>query len=57
SHKACLQNQEDSFVPNFVSGPLLQKNQGSIEQFCMTTLRLFKSWRSGLDLWSSADIL
>ncbi|KAI0749942.1 hypothetical protein C8Q80DRAFT_1218952 [Daedaleopsis nitida] len=57
SHEVCLQNEEDSFVPNFVGGPLPWKDQGSREEYCMTMLTLFKPWRSGSDLRSSAEIL
>ena len=50
THEVCLEDEQYSYVPNFVGGPLPRKDQGSREEYCMTMLTLFKPWRTGLDL-------
>ncbi|KAI0743694.1 hypothetical protein C8Q80DRAFT_1106610 [Daedaleopsis nitida] len=50
THKVCLLEEKESYVPNFIGGAIPQKDTRSREEYCMTMLTLFKPWRSGKDL-------
>ena len=43
-------SRSETFLLNFIGGPLPQCDQGDFEYYCRTMLTLFKPWRDGLDL-------
>ena len=45
-----VSSREDTFVLNFIGGPLPRCDQGDFEYYCRTMLTLFKPWRSSCDL-------
>ncbi|TFK58474.1 hypothetical protein BDN72DRAFT_782045, partial [Pluteus cervinus] len=50
SHAIRLAQISDTLIPNFVGMPIPRSDQGDREQYCLTMLSLFRSWRTGLEL-------
>ena len=55
SHVSYLVSNYEKRVPNFIGANLPRCDQGDWEYYCCTILTLFKPWRRGLDLKSSAQ--
>ena len=45
-----MPSRSETFVLNFIGGPLPQSDQGNFEYYCCTILTLFKPWRNSDDL-------
>ena len=43
-------SRSETYVLNFIGGPLPRRDQGDFEYYCRTMLTLFKPWRSSQDL-------
>jgi hypothetical protein len=43
-------SRSETFILNFIGGPLPRRDQGDFEYYCRTMLTLFKPWRSCRDL-------
>jgi hypothetical protein len=55
SHASYLVSNYEKRVPNFIGTNLPRCDQGDREYYCCTMLTLFKPWRRGFDLKSSAQ--
>ena len=45
-----IPSREETFVLNFIGGPLPRYDQGDFEYYCRTMLTLFRPWRNSRDL-------
>ena len=45
-----IPSRSETFVLNFIGGPLPRRDQGDFEYYCCTMLTLFKPWRKNQDL-------
>ena len=45
-----VSSRDDTFVLNFIGGPLPRCDQGDFDFYCRTMLTLFKPWRNSCDL-------
>src|SRR5882762_6611769 len=50
THKAHMQKEDPSVVPNFLPNVLPRSDRGDREYYCCTMLTFFKPWRTGRDL-------
>ncbi|KAI0040680.1 hypothetical protein FA95DRAFT_1462262, partial [Auriscalpium vulgare] len=50
THEVRVCKDDKYKVPNFLGGSLPRRDQGNIEEYCLTMLTLFKPWRTPSDL-------
>jgi len=55
THKAHMQKEDPSVVPNFLPNILPRSDRGDREYYCCTMLTFFKPWRTGRDLRVESD--
>lgn len=50
THKVKVFTKNEALISDFIGECLPRKDKGNREDYCMTTLTLFKPWRTGLEL-------